>query len=655
MGSLSSCVQKLLSYTLSINSAAGKQTGLFSAVVGAVVVVSVQDLRPNSQDTSAFYLENIYLLLATPNQTPSVARPPPFLPPTSAIWVNSLWFLSLVISLTCAMLATSLQQWARRYVKITQPPRCSPHKRARIRAFFAHGVDKFHVPWAVEALPALVHLSLFLFFAGLLVYLFDINHTVFTAVSCWVALLSIVYGSITLMPIFWHDSPYYAPLSSTAWLLYTGTLYAILEVRLRFFSRERHYRKYLLKKSYRQRILVGVEGAAEETASELSSEIDVRVLEQTVDALGEDDALEKFYESIPGFYKSDIVKDLRQCLPGKVQSKILSTMVEFLGRALSSNSTSASMKNRRLAIYVNAASDVNMSIYILYGNIINGIWRGAIQSVELGHFLRSWDKNSNGPFHLYIQGIIALIVAGVRERNDSWIALAVDYLGVPEPIIRGYLAHGDSMLLAVFNHFTRHLLHSDWVPIATLQLLSDFDIRNALPKLRRDFCALWNEMVREAQNSGPYSRHAQALLYIRPHYIALHRGTGDVLPAFFDPAANFDYILSQLLSDPFCNNPNHHLDQTPLVYEVAVREATHHDAPVVTSITVPHRDPVVDPIASSISPSRPDDTTLCPTSPGDLPDPIVMAESLRRASELSPPNPDQPLPHKPPPTTLSSP
>ena len=375
MASLSSCVQRLLSFTLSINSATEKQTGLFSAVVGAVVVVSVQDLRPNSQDTSAFYLENIYLLLATPNQTPSVARPPPFFPPTSGIWVNSLWFLSLVISLTCAMLATSLQQWARRYVKTTQPPRCSPHKRARIRAFFAHGVDKFHVPWAVEALPALVHLSLFLFFAGLLVYLFDINHTVFTAVSCWVALLSIVYGSITLMPIFWHASPYYAPLSSTAWLLYTSTLYAILEVRLRFFSRERRYRKYQLKKSYRQRIFGGVEGAAEEAASELSSEIDVRVLEQTVDALGEDDALEKFYESIPGFYKSDVVKDLRQCLPGKVQSKILSTMVEFLRRTLSSNSTSASMKNRRLAIYVNAASDVNMSIYILYSNIINGSWR----------------------------------------------------------------------------------------------------------------------------------------------------------------------------------------------------------------------------------------------------------------------------------------
>ena len=524
------------------------------------------------------------------------------------------------------MLATSLQQWARRYVEVTQPARCSPHKRARIRAFFAHGVDKFHVPWAVESLPALIHLSLFLFFAGLLVYLFDINHTVFTAVSCWVALLSIVYGCITLMPIFRYDSPYYAPLSSAVWLLYTSMLYAVLKLRLRFFSRERFHRKHELKKSYRHRIFGGVEGAAEEAASELSSEIDVRVLEQTVDALAEDDALEEFYESIPGFYKSDVVKDLRQCLPRQVQSKILGTMVGFLRRTLLSNSTSALMKNRRLAIYINAASEVNTSIYALYGNIISGSLRGAIQSVELGHFLISWEKNSSGPFHLYIQGIIALIVASVRERNDSWVALTVDYLGVPEPVIRGYLSYGDSVLLAVFNHFTRHMLYSDWVPIATLRLLSDFDIRNALPEVQHDFCALWNEIVREAQNSGPYSRHAQSLLYIRPHYIVLHQGADDTLPAFFDPAANFDYILNHLSSDPFCNNPNHRLDQTHLVHEVAVEEVTHHDAPAVTSITIPLRDPIVDPIASSFSPPRSDDAASRSASQGDLPEPIACRD-----------------------------
>ncbi|KAF8475253.1 hypothetical protein DFH94DRAFT_635656, partial [Russula ochroleuca] len=155
-------------------------TGLFSAAVAALLGVTVQDLRPNSQDTSAFYLGNIYEVLADPNVTrpsiPSpVTKPPPFSPPRYAVWVNSLWFLSLVMSLSCALWATSLHQWARRYIRVTQPARCSPEKRARMRTFFADGVDKMHIPWAVEGLPTLLHLSLFLFFGGLVIFLFNVD------------------------------------------------------------------------------------------------------------------------------------------------------------------------------------------------------------------------------------------------------------------------------------------------------------------------------------------------------------------------------------------------------------------------------------------------------------------------------------------------
>ncbi|KAI0299125.1 hypothetical protein B0F90DRAFT_1631720 [Multifurca ochricompacta] len=204
-------------------------TGLFSAAVAALATLSIQDLRPNSQDTSAYYLANIYQVLANANGSlvPSPPLPsPPFMfsPPNHAIWINSLWFLSLAISLTCALLATLLKQWARRYIKITQP-RYSPHKRARIRAFFAEGVEKQHLTWAVEALPTLLHLSLFLFFAGLLVFLFNIHHTVFSVVMWWVGLCVIVYACIAFVPIFRHDSPYYAPLSTSTWFLVTGLLY----------------------------------------------------------------------------------------------------------------------------------------------------------------------------------------------------------------------------------------------------------------------------------------------------------------------------------------------------------------------------------------------------------------------------------------------
>jgi hypothetical protein len=80
------------------------QTGLFSAAIATLLTVTVQYLVPNGQDTSAFYLRNIYQVLADPNTTRTpillpFAEPPPFSPPTYAIWVNSLWFLSLVINI----------------------------------------------------------------------------------------------------------------------------------------------------------------------------------------------------------------------------------------------------------------------------------------------------------------------------------------------------------------------------------------------------------------------------------------------------------------------------------------------------------------------------------------------------------------------------
>ncbi|KAH9998244.1 hypothetical protein BJV77DRAFT_1156550 [Russula vinacea] len=269
-------------------------TGLFSAAVAALLSVTVQDLRPNSQDTSAFYLGNIYGVLADPN----IFR-----------LGELLWFLSLVMSLSCALWATSLHQWARRYIRLTQPARCSPEKRARMRAFFANGVDKMRIPWAVEGLPTLLHLSLFLFFGGLVIFLFSVDREVFTCVVWWIGLFSIVYGLITLLPLIRQDSPYYTPLSISTWILYAGIQYMTLTI-LAFISdirgcNEAAYLWYRLRHRYRDWMLVGVENIVSKTASKPSLEVDVRIFGWTISALGNDNSLEKFFEAIPGLFNSN--------------------------------------------------------------------------------------------------------------------------------------------------------------------------------------------------------------------------------------------------------------------------------------------------------------------------------------------------------------
>lgn len=119
-----------------------------------------------------------------------------------------------------------LRQWARRYIRVTQP-RYGPPKKARIRTFFAEGVEKLHLQLVVEALPTLVHLSLFFFFAGLVVFLCNVNLVIFNVVLSWVSVGVAGYGCLTFMPIFRHDSPFSTPLSLPAWLAVNGIPFVV--------------------------------------------------------------------------------------------------------------------------------------------------------------------------------------------------------------------------------------------------------------------------------------------------------------------------------------------------------------------------------------------------------------------------------------------
>ena len=273
------------------------QTGLFSAVVASFISISIQNIQQNPQDISNFYLANIYqATIADTNQanisSSLPASPPPFYPPTHAIWVNALWFLSLVISLTCALLATLLQQWARRYLKVTHS-RYSPHKRARIRAFFAEGVEKLLLPWTVEILPALLHISLFLFFAGLVVFLQNVDLTIFKLVLSWVGICMGLYGCFTLMPIFRHDSPYYTSLSSSVWLTLLVMRCVVIQVVACFYLLVRldcqeYWRcegafQDLFNKFLVQPLQEGMQRRAEEAALNSGSEIDARAFMWTLD------------------------------------------------------------------------------------------------------------------------------------------------------------------------------------------------------------------------------------------------------------------------------------------------------------------------------------------------------------------------------------
>ncbi|KAI9447478.1 hypothetical protein H4582DRAFT_5952 [Lactarius indigo] len=556
-------------------------TGLFSAAVATLVAVSIQDLRPNPQDRSTFYLQNIYQLqlLADPN-TPNVSipstltDPPRFSPPRYAVWVNSLWFLSLAVDLTCGLLATFLGQSARRYLKVVQT-RFGPHKQARIRAFFAEGVDKWHLTWAVEALHILLHLSLSLFFTGLLILLFNTDHTVFGIVAGWVGLCVAIYGSITLLPIFRNDSPYYSPLSSPAWSLLNGTIFATVRTLYSFqildhvgFSvRDHMINLGVLSK---RRFVEGMVKTAQETALKVSSKIDARALIWTFNSLYEDHKLERFFAAIPEFCSSKLVSDPFGVFIKPYKWRLSDALVGLMHRTLTSDLVSESVRRRRSLICTRAMHAASLSIHpSICEEIINGGWDGLLDHVEFGRFVKM-DHYDDASMAYYSTCMVAIVLVRAKERDDLWFELAMGHLGISLPVLRNYLAHSDSVLLANYIHIIRDIIHVHFEQFQsgdsaarwkTLESVSQFEIQGTLPTLQHDFCDLWNEIIHLARTTPDHRVRTfvlASLRNVRRAYIALHGGTNSAPTAFSTSTTDDAHVLFLSSSYPLCNVPDHH-------------------------------------------------------------------------------------------------
>ncbi|KAJ7271189.1 hypothetical protein C8J57DRAFT_1508143 [Mycena rebaudengoi] len=91
--------------------------GLFSASLTAFLIESYKTLSPDSGDSTVQLLTQISLqLAASANSSISVAPPILFTPPPSALVCNALWFIGLGLSLSSALIATLLDQWARDFL-----------------------------------------------------------------------------------------------------------------------------------------------------------------------------------------------------------------------------------------------------------------------------------------------------------------------------------------------------------------------------------------------------------------------------------------------------------------------------------------------------------------------------------------------------------
>ncbi|KZT60118.1 hypothetical protein CALCODRAFT_481000 [Calocera cornea HHB12733] len=134
------------------------------------------------------------------------------------LMVNVFWFAALTFSLAAALLAMLAKTWIREY---SSDFASIPYDRARQREYRYRGQVRWELGAVIDSLMILLHISLFLFFAGLVVFLQDLNSTLFQIVTPLVAATFAVYIIFSVLPLAFPDCPYrFPPITALrVWIL----------------------------------------------------------------------------------------------------------------------------------------------------------------------------------------------------------------------------------------------------------------------------------------------------------------------------------------------------------------------------------------------------------------------------------------------------
>ncbi|KAJ8074952.1 hypothetical protein PM082_019279 [Marasmius tenuissimus] len=164
------------------------------------MVEQLKALKEDPADVTAAILKSI--VAREPTQVPQ------FTPTSSDIIINTLWSLSLLLSISSALAGLLCKQWIREYRKEVYTH--SQAESLSVRWLRKESLARWHVPSIIAALPLLVELSLLLFVAGFLVLLrarhsipFGFGVTV-VGIVCGLYLLTMLLPAFTLARRAWE-------------------------------------------------------------------------------------------------------------------------------------------------------------------------------------------------------------------------------------------------------------------------------------------------------------------------------------------------------------------------------------------------------------------------------------------------------------------
>jgi hypothetical protein len=160
--------------------------------------------------------------------------------------------------------------------------------------FLFEGIQAFHVSRVVENISVMLHAAIFLFFAGLVEFLFPINGEVAKVIVVVVGILAAVYFILTLLPALYRHCPFQTPLTSVLWYMGHGLAIPFLWL----FKCSSHVRNKI--KELQQHIRDGMDLHLLAMMKH-KADLDKGVLESTLNMCREEDELQAFVDAIPGY------------------------------------------------------------------------------------------------------------------------------------------------------------------------------------------------------------------------------------------------------------------------------------------------------------------------------------------------------------------
>ncbi|KAF8604489.1 hypothetical protein BDV93DRAFT_491675 [Ceratobasidium sp. AG-I] len=188
---------------------------LYSAILSAFLIESKKLLQQDPTEVS----NGLLLLIAQSQQRIEQGQPQPtlapiqpvtFSAPSSARWINGLWFLSLALSLSAALVAMLAKEWLTAY-NTSRPRSASTYahlRQSRFNALFKWGA--LHI---IDLLPSMLHLALLLFSIGLIIHLANLDGAVAIVIGVVTGGTFLFYVTAAFLGAIYEFCPFVTQIS----------------------------------------------------------------------------------------------------------------------------------------------------------------------------------------------------------------------------------------------------------------------------------------------------------------------------------------------------------------------------------------------------------------------------------------------------------